>query len=238
MEILSVLKEIGLEDKEASVYLSLLKLNEATATKIAKESKIERTLVYKILDKLKDRGLISYNIKNKKQYFYPSDPKKMLEELKEKEQRFREILPYLSSFQKIPEKEKIKIEIVEGVDGFKNLIRGVLILKQDYIGIGGGFNFQNMLGYFGKYWMKYLEKHKIHERLILPEGLKITLRSKYSEFRYLPKGYPSIGGFIVMKNKVGFIIRSKPIIIIVIENEKFSNAFRSYFELLWKVTKK
>ena len=58
------LEEVGFDNKEIQVYLSLLKIGETSATKISKETKIERTLVYYIIEKLINRGLVSFNLKN------------------------------------------------------------------------------------------------------------------------------------------------------------------------------
>lgn len=236
MDFLPILKEVGLKEAEAKVYLSLLNLGEATATQLSRESKIERTSIYKILEKVIDKGLVTYSIQNKKRYFYPANPQKILEDLKEKEQQFKEIIPALGQLQKT-QKEKVRVEIIDSKEGIKNLLREILILKQDYVSVGGGFNFEKLFGFLGKYLMKQLEKYKIHERVIIPEGLKITLKSRYSQFRYLPKEYPLIGGFGVMKNKVGFFIRSEPFTVVTVENEDFAKTFRNYFELLWRIAK-
>lgn len=237
MDFLTILKEVGLKEDEAKTYLSLLKIGGATATQLSNESKIERTLIYKVLEKLIDKGLVSYNIQNKKRYFYPTDPKRILENLKEKEELLKEILPSLISL-KIEERSKVKVEIWKNIEGLKSLIREILASKQEFVSVGGGFNFAKLLSYFGKYWMRQLEKRKIRERVIVPEDLKITLRSKYSQFRYLSKDYPLVGGFGVVENKVGFYIRTEPILVVTIENKEFANTFRNYFELLWKIAKK
>ncbi|PLX27027.1 hypothetical protein C0581_03815 [Candidatus Parcubacteria bacterium] len=49
---LATLKNLGLSDIEAGVYLSLLKLGGSQASKIAKDVGIKRTTVYPILKKL------------------------------------------------------------------------------------------------------------------------------------------------------------------------------------------
>ena len=52
------LEKIGLTEKEAAVYLALLKLGPTTALKIARETGIKRPTVYTTLDALKGRGLV------------------------------------------------------------------------------------------------------------------------------------------------------------------------------------
>lgn len=238
MELLPILEEVGLKENEAKVYLSLLKSDEATATQVSNESKIERTSTYKILEQLIEKGLVTYNIQNKKRHFYPANPERILEELKEKEQHFKEVLPSLSLLTKPRKKDEVRIEIYKGKESLKGLIREILILKQDYVSVGGGVNFGKLFPYLGRHLMKQLEKYKIVERVIVPEGTKITLRSKYSQFRYLPKQYPLLGGFGVFGNKVGFFTAVESPLVVTIENENFAKTFRNYFELLWKIAKK
>ncbi len=237
MEFLPILKEIGFEENEIATYISLLKLGSATATQVSKESDIERTLTYKILDKLIDKGLATYSIENKKRYFYPSKPEKILEDLKEKLQHFKDILPSISSLAKVQKETETRVEIYRGKEGLKKLVHEILIIKRNYVTIGGETNFAKLFSYFGKYWMKQLEKHKIKERVILREGVGITLKSKNSQFRFLPKEYPLPAAFGVIENKVGIIILSEPFLAVVIENEELAKTFMSFFELLWKIAK-
>lgn len=238
MDFLQNFKEIGLEDNEANVYLSLLKLSKASATEISKKSKIERTLSYKILEKLIERGLVTYIIENKKRYFYPSDPRKILEELKEKVHNFKEIIPQLTSLSEPSKEEKVRVEIYKGKDGLKNLIQEILVSKKDYLAAGAALEFEKVFPYFGKYLMKQLEKYKITERIILTEGTRVTLKSRYSQFRFLPREYPLPAIFGILENKVALIIWSDPFLGITIENIDLAKTFRSYFELLWKIAKK
>ncbi len=65
-------KEIGLTDKEARVYLSILELGEATAAEISKRSEIQRTTSYNIIPILQKKGLIDSSEKNGVKYFFVS----------------------------------------------------------------------------------------------------------------------------------------------------------------------
>ena len=55
--VMQTLEKLGFDEKEAEVYLALLKIGETTATKVSQETKIERTLVYYIMEKLIGKGL-------------------------------------------------------------------------------------------------------------------------------------------------------------------------------------
>ena len=80
-----VLQNFGLTEAEVRLYIELLKIGEATATKVAKQTNTNRTFTYDRLKKLLDSGLISYVIKDNKKYFKAAEPSQLLSLLKEKE---------------------------------------------------------------------------------------------------------------------------------------------------------
>ncbi|WP_290623840.1 MULTISPECIES: TrmB family transcriptional regulator [unclassified Archaeoglobus] len=57
-EAVEILKEIGLSGYEASAYVSLISLQEATAREISKSAGIPRTKVYEVLERLIERGFV------------------------------------------------------------------------------------------------------------------------------------------------------------------------------------
>ena len=59
-----IIREIGLNEKEAKIYLELLKQKISTASKLAKITKINRTTAYLELENLMKLGLVNYVIKN------------------------------------------------------------------------------------------------------------------------------------------------------------------------------
>ena len=105
-----ILKEIGLQDSEIKVYISLLKLKEATPSQITQYTGLHRSNIYDIIEKLKEKGLVSFVIKNNVKYFRASHPSKILDFIKEKEEKISTILPELINLSQEKE-EDIKVEI-------------------------------------------------------------------------------------------------------------------------------
>ena len=60
----AALVNFGLSEKEAKVYLACLEIGDASANEISLKSDLPRTLVYDILERLIDSGLVSYAILN------------------------------------------------------------------------------------------------------------------------------------------------------------------------------
>ena len=79
-----ILKELGLSQSEIRVYLALLELGDSTRSDIVNKSGIAGSKVYDILEKLKDKGLISIYDQNKVRHFKPINPKQILNYVEEK----------------------------------------------------------------------------------------------------------------------------------------------------------
>src|SRR3989304_7273624 len=58
MEGKKILTQIGFDQHEVDIYLSLIQLGEGTAGQLANKSGVPRTYTYKILEDLKNKGLV------------------------------------------------------------------------------------------------------------------------------------------------------------------------------------
>ena len=92
---MEALQEIGLSKTESKVYLALLELGSALAGKITKKSGINRTNVYDALERLIEKGLVTYIIQANRKVFEPVDPNKLQEILKEKQDKLDSLMPEL-----------------------------------------------------------------------------------------------------------------------------------------------
>ena len=124
--MINELKQAGLTEGEAKVYLSLLEIGNATTGPIIEKSKIARSFVYMILDKLAEKGLISYIEKNNKKYYQAANPQKILEyietkkqELEESKTKLQQVLPNLQAIRK--ETPFTEIKVYEGFKGLQTV---------------------------------------------------------------------------------------------------------------------
>ena len=91
------LQQIGLTENETKIFLTLLDLGSSLAGIISRKSGIHRRSVYDAIDRLIEKGLIGYIVKNNRKYFEAVNPSILLNLLKEKEESIKEILPQLES---------------------------------------------------------------------------------------------------------------------------------------------
>ena len=75
---LELLRLVGLSDGEIKVYSALLDIGKAPVSRIHEKTGIERRNIYDILNKLIERGLITYVFENDKRFFQLSHPTKII----------------------------------------------------------------------------------------------------------------------------------------------------------------
>ncbi|MBI5148917.1 hypothetical protein HZA33_04530 [Candidatus Pacearchaeota archaeon] len=237
MEFQKLFQNLGLEEKEAKVYLALLRSGEATATKIAEKTNLDRTLIYQLANKLIEKGLVSYIIKNNVKYFSATNPKKFIQDLKEKENQVRKAMPELANLMKSKE-EETKVEIYRGKEGLKTILKDIIRTGKDYVAFGEEGRFQEILPIDVHRFLKELEKNNIYEKVLIRTDFRgKILKSKNSEFRYLPKEYLSPATTAIFGDKVANFIWTAPYYAILTQNKEVADSFRSYFNALWKIAR-
>ena len=247
---IKILKEIGLTESEIKVYLALLKLGQTTAGKIVDEAKVTRSKIYDILERLKDKGLVGYIIKESTKYFSATNPNNILRYLEEKEKKIQEekdsikkILPELLNQQKLSQKDK-DAEVYIGINRMKNAFN-VLVeefeSKEPYyvFGAGKGENVEQIQIFFSQLHLKRKEK-KVKSFIIFNESSRSLFeeqeKSKLVEVRYIKQSTPT--AINVYKDYTIMAILTKEPITLLIKNKETADSFREYFKLMWKIAKK
>src|ERR1700692_203110 len=71
------LQEIGLNEKEAAVYLALLSVDSSSVLDLAKKTKIKRPTVYVVLETLSKKGLVSETTVGNKTHYQAEPPERL-----------------------------------------------------------------------------------------------------------------------------------------------------------------
>jgi len=242
-----VLKEIGLTDAEIKVFIELSKVESAMASEISEKVGIYRTNIYDILESLIKKGLVSYIIKANRKHFIASKPHKLLDYLKEKEQKIKEhekqvqeLIPLLLKLKK-PKREELKAEIYRGKEGLKTLLADMLNnCKGQYCCLGYSAVSSQIIPYYYKHWNKKRIKMKVSRKMITKEQMRNNeyVKSPLTKVRFLPDEYNIPISTMIYGNKIWILILSdKDHISLLIESEKMVKSFLNYFNTLWKVAK-
>ncbi|MFZ5955294.1 MAG: TrmB family transcriptional regulator [Nanoarchaeota archaeon] len=243
MEIEATLNEIGLNDDEIKIYICLLKKNSQLASDISRNTKINRSHVYQLLERLIAKGFVSYIIKNNKKYFNSINPEKILEIIKEKENKLKLVMPQLLDLS-CSSSLKPKVEILEGKEGIKTILNEILRLNKNWFAFGSSGMAPEILPYYVEAWEKQREKRKISLKAILDiseqgrkRGKELS-KLKYTQIKHIASensnpssiwGYGDRIVFIIWNKENSFAIR--------IISEEILEKYVGYFNLLWKSAK-
>jgi sugar-specific transcriptional regulator TrmB len=236
MDLNQTLKEIGLSQGEAKVYLALLKLGPAIVSEIKEETNLHRTTIYDFIEKLLNKGLINYVIKNNIKHYNATQPDKLLAYIKEKEEHIKGILPSLTELQKF-QKEELKVEVYKGREGFKTVLNDMLRTKKNMVGFGVDEEiFKKRFPILIEQHFKREQELGITERLLSSDDTKFVYEESHVTYRFIPKEYFNPTPTVVYGDKVVIIIW-EPLTIIMIENSELAEAYRKQFEMLWGMAK-
>ncbi len=236
MELKIVLENLGLEEKEVKVYLALLGLGEVTATKLAENTFLDRTLMYQLTNKLIGKGLVSYIVKNNVRYFSAADPATLLKNLQEKEQQLQKALPELESLQKLV-KPETKVEIYRGREGINTIFKMIIRDKKPYYIIGGAQEACSIFKLENTIFVKHAEKLKLHGNILARKQDKFFI-GKNEEYRLIPEQLISSTTMMLWNNKTAIFVWSEPYYCILIENKEITTSNLTTFKYLWENAEK
>jgi HTH-type transcriptional regulator, sugar sensing transcriptional regulator len=245
---IDLLKNADLTDGEAKVYLSLLEIGESTTGIIIKKSKVARSFVYNILDKLVEKGLVSYASRGGKTLYSAADPERILDYLEKKKQQLdenkEEIKKSLSALKAIQEsKPRTNIQIYEGFRGLQTAFekykektsRGEEILA---LGVPA---FQE--DKYHEYWKETHEervKLGIKNRMLFNKDTPKSVLANRNSYKGCVSKYMDTDIktpawiFIYGDVSVIFLQDNKGPLVVEITNSQIAQTFKAYFEDYWK----
>ena len=136
MELLPHLLSLGLSEKEAKLYLTLLEVGANPVSSIARKAGITRTTAYAALETLKGKGLVSVIEQGGIQQYAPVAAEKLEEYARQQQakaeenyQKIKKIVPELKSLTGILVMAP-KVKYFEGVEGIKTIYKDTIdVLK-------------------------------------------------------------------------------------------------------------
>jgi HTH-type transcriptional regulator, sugar sensing transcriptional regulator len=248
---ISGLKEAGLTEGEIKVYLALLEIGSSTTGPIIEKSCISRSIVYQILEKLMQKGLVSKVIKEKTNYFQATEPNKILEYIDRKEKGVEEnrkkvenLLPELLLKQKTSIKSETNMYF--GFEGIKTAVSDHLyskLKKGEEFYCLGVYAFQQEK--YHNYWQKDHRKRikagvKIKIMFNKNTGKKILENRnsfKGCDARYMPTDVKTPAWFLTYKDTTTIILQHPTEIAVEIINQDIADSFQAYFNEFWKKSK-
>lgn len=245
------LQKFGLTSGEARVYIALLELGSSSVGPIATKSKVAYSKIYSVLDRLSEKGLVSYTIKEKTRYFQALEPSRLKEFLDKKEFEIEEnkkalasMVPVLNSLSGRGKKHEAEI-----FTGYKGTMTAYEILLKDVPKKGFVrffyfydpkyskqiFNFYFKTGIFFKKAEEYFKKNKITWKGIVnrkESNIKQTFRSpKFMNQKFVR--FPVPGNIDVGESITLITAWSDEPITILIKSKEIVDNFKHYFDVIW-----
>ncbi len=234
-----ILKEIGLTDYEAEVYLALLVNGQMSAYQLAEKAGLYRQVTYDSLKRLMEKGFVSSVMEGKTKLFKALDPNLILEYLNERMENYKEILPQLT---KLDEKSKQPL-VVETYKG-KNVLRIALRDIINTLKSNGGIvlctaieeavpliKYKTICDQYERDMIRF----NIKEKVIIKKGDKGIFKKGTSRYKKIPLRYFNPNPVQIYGDNVQTIVWGNPDYLIIIRSKDVAESYRKQFGLLWKM---
>lgn len=239
-----VLRDLGFSEREGKVYLALLELGETKVGSIAAKTRLQHSKVYQTLEKLIDRGLVTYVIHGKIKHFHAQDPKQILSLLKEKERGFLEILPLLEEKQKqakspqtarvyegYPAIKAMYEELLENLD--KNSYYYVFAFKDEYL-------LSPLASRFLRNVHMKLSEKKVDDCLIAHSSIKSAFLKNYADIKKIKYKFTSLkipfGLMIIDGYVINLVWGDRPTAIVIV-SKQIADQYKEFFLEIWRMAK-
>ena len=237
-------EELGLTPNEAKIYESLVGNAELPVSTISIKAGVHRRNVYDALTRLLDKGLV-FQIFQKGEHAYRAvHPNKLMEVLREREQKLKTALgPLSTQYDSVPKREAAYI--YKGIEGYKNYRRDLLRVQKEAYFLGAKALWltpgipQTVQDEFRKRFHSKKIPYKTLFDPRVPEKAPQALERIGGEYKVLPKGYETVGVVDIFGDRV-VNFTSEDIgnfgehgTIFVMINADLAESYKTWFRFIW-----
>ena len=240
---LKTLEEFGLSAEEAKVYMAGLSLGPTTILKLAKTSEVQRTAVYRVVESLRQHGLMKIELKGLKKLYAAESPHNLKRVLEEKMSQMNDILPGLLSVFKKQGKDTL-IKYHEGIESVKTVYESILRENRSgepYYVISSHQEWYEL----DQKWFESFSERRNREHfdfrffLLDSEPARLLKQRENTlgiKVKILPSGFDFTSILILTKDKIWIHNFEPPIEGLVIENQDMISMMLQVFKIMWEST--
>ncbi len=253
--IIEQLDRLGLSESEAKVYVELLK-SPKTHLELARATGINRTSMYRLVDELCKKSLVTNQTDDNGTVVTAKDPSTlevMLTDeeaaLKAKRDAFTDILPSLNALTNLGDPTELEVLTYDGIEGLKHMLWHELKAEKEILIYGYG-TLEDLVGkgqWAEKHRQKTVERGYFIREIVNKEDnkkkkafTKVTNFDKSYELREISKSDFDINQtqMTIYNNTVAmYLWQGKRKVGVEINNPGYTNMMRQMFELNWKRAK-
>lgn len=237
--LLTTLQQIGLNEKQAKIYLAALELGETTIKEIAKKAELKRTTIYDFIDEMVNLGYFKLTAEGKKKKYLAASPEELKIIIQKREALLSQIMPMLSSISNVST-SKPKVWFYNGVQGLKEVYSDSLKYSGEILAIGG----EDIVNVIGLDWILNYVKRRVRKQIPVraiiakTELLEKEIISKSQEQLRASKiidrnKYPFPIEINIYGHQRVFFISARDQVAVIIESAEIYQAMKSFFNLVW-----
>ncbi len=252
--IIETLRKIGFSEKEAKVYMQLIRLGPQPVSTIATKAEINRTTTYDIIGTLTKKGLISSIKKGSTTYFKALDPQNLLnylerekveqtKKIEKQQQEISALLPALISLEN-PESTKPKVSFYEGEKGLRQAYEDTLTSQETILAYANVEEMHKGLpNFFPEYYQRRGKEKNIHIKAIFPDN-KISLerhrkdKSENRESLIVPSKIYNFSPEINIYDDKVLYASWREKMAIIIKSKEIADFHKKMYKLCWAQAKK
>ncbi|MBN1544578.1 hypothetical protein JW898_03900 [Candidatus Woesearchaeota archaeon] len=235
-----VLEEMGLTSSEAKIYLVLLEQGASLAGSISRNTGIHRRSVYDSIERLIQKGLVSYIKSNNRKYFEAVSPERLIEILRKREEDVKAILPELKALQQMTE-GKNETLFFRGKAALKSAFDDQLDKAREVCIWGATTKAVEILDFYFPHFDRQRVKKRIKVRIIFNESERIhpyISKIPLAEVRFVPDSITSNTAVNIYDRNICIVAWRPDPVGILIREDNIADGFRNYFEFMWRFAKK
>lgn len=242
VEIIEVLNQFGLNEKDREVYFALLKSGKATITPLARMVHFPVTTVQSILGRLDKLGLLSVSTRRSRHIYEASDPAVLKKILERKIQDLNNILPLLKNLKvEAGGGAKIRVFYLERMtDIFHEALQARDKLVYEIV---SAQDFQYILGekfHFTRRRVKAglrLKSLRVEKHEIKKYNKKIHER-ELREAKFLPSELTFRSSIMFWDEKAAFFSTRTEGLAWIVESTAIVEMIKQLFEVLWSISRR
>lgn len=246
MKTEEIIEQLGLNEREAKVYLAALELGGETIKRIAEKAGLERTGTYYLIEGLIAKGLMSRSFRGQRKIYLAVEPTKLVKLAEQKLQNLRQILPNLEAIHNL-NPIKPTIRFYEGKEGFQeiydDMIKSLRKLPEEKREMLTYASADSIFALFPKHTREFTYpriKSKIKIRWIAPDTefnrtFKENEKEAYRVIKLVPKDkYPLETEMEIYGDKIALFGLKEYLMGVIIEHPAIAQTQREIFELAWE----
>src|SRR3989344_653422 len=242
-----ILREIGLTEGEIRVYMALIGLGKSSTGAIMEKSGISSSKVYLILEKLIEKGLVSFIIEENIKKFQVTNPntiidyiRKKKDNLQELEEKSKDLIETINSL--LGKYEEETVQIYKGFRGAETAFTR-LIEETNEEGVNLFFSHdKEELDDSVIMFFKRIKEKRLARRIktlgivhpILRESFETKVKEKYYKVKFSKTAPPT--PITIGKNSILLTLWGKEPLCIEIRSKRMVKKYSDYFYNVWKIT--